>query len=577
MRPTNVLPALNWLKNYRSSYIYFDLVSGINLGVSMIPKAMAYSLVAGLPPIYGLYASFIAPLVAILFGSNRILFTGPVGVMTVLVFTSLSPMAEPFSQSYVGLAATLSLSVGFIMLVIAMLRLTFMLQLISHAAVIGFVNAAALIIAATQLKYILGVEVPHEEYVVMTIAELARSVPEANPTVLALSLAAFATMILVRRRSPHLPEVIVALVPLTLIVYLLGLENYGVELVGSLPRGMPMPALPHEGIGKIFTLLSSAAVIAIVGMTETYSISKIVASNTKQRVDFDQEFRGQGLANIFTSMFQGYPVCGSFSGTSINWSSGARTGVSILIFSALVLLSITVLTPLFSYLPMFMLASIVILAVMKLFKPKQLLEIYRINRYDGVVALVTFTVSLALKPDDGIIVGIVLALALYVWNTMHTGVYVVTKDRETGYFVTKAGRGQKKNLCQQILILKPEGPFVYVNSEHMRDEILSKLSGFGEAKVLLLDMAAVYYMDASGADAMGDLVEELQRRDVKLSMIHLEDEVLSTIRAAKLEEKIELHETKKEAISSAFAYLDKGLCKSCDRDIFKECRAEVSS
>ena len=571
MNLEDVIPAISWLKGYKSRYFYFDLISGINLGVSMIPKAMAYALVAGLPPIYGLYASFVAPLVAILFGSNKLLFTGPVGVMTVLVFTALSPIAEPGSQEYISLAAMLSLMVGFLILLIAMLRLTFILNLISHAAVIGFVNAAALIITATQLKYIFGVHIPREEYVIMMFVEIAKGIPETNPLVLALSLVAFASMILLHKRYPKLPEVIIVLVPLTLVVYFLNLGDRGVELVGTLPQGLPAPVIPGGDLGRLGTLLTSAVVIAIVGMTETYSISKIVAYNTKQRVDFNREFIGQGLANIVTAFFRGYPVCGSFSGTSVNWASGARTGVSIIIFSVLALLSITVLTPVFYYLPKFMLAVIVILAVIKLFQPRQLLEIYRINKYDGIVAFTTFGVSIIAKPDDGIIVGVVLALALYVWKTMHTSVYVVTKDRETGYFVACAE--VKSSGCRQLLLLKPEGPFIYVNAEHMRDEILRLVEINREVRCVIIDMAAVYYIDTSGVDALRDLIEELQRKNVKLLMIHLEDEeALRAITQAGLMEHIEVHETKKEAISSAFKYLDENICKRCEEDMFRECK-----
>ncbi len=570
MNLERLIPALSWLRNYRSSYFYFDLISGINLGVSMIPKAMAYALVAGLPPIYGLYASFVAPLMAILFGSNRLLFTGPVGVMTVLVYTSLSPIAEPGSSEYVMLAATLSFMVGVLILLIALLRLTFILNIISHAAVIGFVNAAALIITATQLKYIFGVHVEKEEYIIMMFLNIVEKLPETNLLVLGLSVVAFVSMSLIHKRYPKVPETLVVLTVLTLVVYFGGLEERGVEVVGSLPSGLPEPAVPFGDLSKIGSLLIAAVVISIVGMTETYSISKIVAYNTKQRVDFGQEFIGQGLANIATAFFKGYPVCGSFSGTSVNWSSGARTGVSIIIFSILTLLAITVLTPLFTYLPKFMLAVIVIMAVMKLFKPQQLLHIYRINRYDGAVAFTTFAVSLLLKPDDGIAVGVVLALALYVWKTMNTRVHVVTKDRETGYFISSPDASPS---CTQILILKPEGPWIYVNAEHMRDEVLRMVERYEGVRVVVLDMAAVYYLDTSGVDALKDLSEELENRNIKLMLIHVEEDIVDAMEKEGVIERVEIHNTKKEAISSAFKYLDAERCGACEANVFRECRA----
>jgi SulP family sulfate permease len=357
----------------------------------------------------------------------------------------------------------------------------------------------------------------------------------------------------------------------TFVVYLFGMEKTGVEIVGALPKGFPMPTLPDiTGFSNIPGLLLSAALIAIVGMTETYSISKIIIYHTKEKVDFEQEFRAQGLANILTSLFQGYPVCGSFSGTSVNWSSGARTGMSIIIFSFFVLLSITVLTPLFYYLPKFILAVIVILAVMKLFKPRQLLEIYRINRYDGLVAFTTFGVSIITKPDTGLIVGVVLALALHLWKTMHTKIYFTVRDKETGYFISIPE--EPKSWCDQLFIIKPEGPFIFVNAEQIRDEILHLVEKCNRMKCLIIDMAAVYYMDTSGIEALRDLVDEMERRNIRLILIHVEEEIVNSLSKEGLIEHLEVHETKKEAISSAFNYyLDKSICRECSKNVFNEC------
>lgn len=591
------------MRNYKKSNLYFDLISSLNLSVSMLPKAMAYSLVAGLPPIYGLYASFIAPLVAILFGSNRLLFTGPVGVMTVLVFTSLQPLAEPFTMEWIHLAAMMSILVGLVILTIATLRLTYMLNLISHAAILGFINAAALIIITTQLKYVFNIHIESPEYIYMYFLRIAEALPEASLLVMGLSVVGLVGITLVHKFKPSYPEILLFLVPMTLLVYFTGLgslneagESAGlIPIVGILPSGFPMPAFPSGGLGMIGVLIPSAIIIAIVAMTESYSISKIVAQNTKQKVDYDAEFRGQGLANICTGFFMGYPVCGSFSGTSVNWMSGAKTGLSLVVFSLVAVLAVTVLTPLFTYLPNFMLAVIVILAVAKLLKPKQMLEVYKINRFDGMVAFTTFGVALILKPDDGIIVGVVLALFLYVWKTMHTSLYEVVKDRETGYFIsipakvrnnkapigalaTDGGRVEDITGCEQTLILKPEGPLVYVNAEFMRDEILKIVTANENAKNLILDMAAVYYLDVSGVESIKDLLEELGTKNIKLYMIHLEPEAGKSLKKAGILDKIEVHETKKEAIASALVNPDRVICSGCSKNQFQEChKMEVSA
>ncbi len=573
MRLEKILPSITWIKNYKLKYLYFDLIASINLAVSMIPKGMAYALVAGLPPIYGLYASFIAPLIGILFGSNKLLFTGPVGVMTVLVYTSLSKFAEPQTPEYISMAATLALMVGIIMLFLGLFRLTFILKLISHSVLIGFVNAAVIVIIMTQLKYILGIHYSSEEFLITMFVEFIKELPNLKLLPLIFSIITILTIYIFHKYFKRIQEAIVLLILIivfTIAVATFNLEEKGIEVVGKLPQGIPSPSLPSVDAELLSSLALAALVISIVGMSETYSISKIIAYYTKQRVNFNQEFIGQGLANIFTSFFKGYPVCGSFSGTSVNWGSGAKTGFSIIFFSIFTLLTITILTPLFYYVPRFILAIIVILAVIKLLKPKQLLELYKINKYDGIVAMVTFIISLTVSLDYGIFAGIILSLALYVWRTMHIKLYLILKDKSTGLFIPVSVESPPSN-CHQILMIKPEGPLIYMNAEDFRDKLFEVVNKCKNLRKIIIDMNAVYHIDAAGVDILKEILEELHVRGIDLILIHLDPEVKKVIKKSGIEKEIKIFERKSEAIRYAIKDVNQNICKKCKNKLFNEC------
>jgi SulP family sulfate permease len=433
--PPNVLATLGSLAR--------DAAAGVNLALSMLPKAMAYAAVAGVPPAYGLYASCVAPALAAAFGSNRLLFTGPVGIMTVLVLGSLHHFAEPFSPAYIELAASLTLMVGILTLLFAAARLGFLVRSIPTPVTEGFIAGGALLIIGTQIGHALGVPPPPARPLHLPVAleEAAEAWSCRGVLVPALSAACMAIALVGRRLLPRVPEAFTVLSLSLAVAFALGLRERGVEMVGALPTGLPSVSAPPLAPLLSSRLWASAALLTLVGMTETCSISRFVARRIGQRSDPDREAVGQGLANLAVAFVGGYPVCASLSGTSVNLAGGARGPRPIYIFTALALLAVLYLGPLFIHLPRFALAAVVILAVARLLDPRRLLALCRADRLDGLVALTTFIMTLLVGPERGILAGVAAAALCYLWRRWRVPVLECLWLRTDS---SRAGRAREK-------------------------------------------------------------------------------------------------------------------------------------
>jgi sulfate permease, SulP family len=474
-----------------------DAATGANLALAMLPKAMAYAAVAGVPPAYGLYASCVAPALAVAFGSNRLLFTGPVGVMTVLVLGALHRFAEPFSAAYIELAASLTLMVGMLSLLFAVARLGFLVRAIPTPVTEGFIAGAALLIIGTQVGHALGAPPPTARpgvHLPAFLAEAAEAWSRRDVLVPALSATCITIALLARRVLPGVPEALTVVLPSLVVTFTLGLQERGVEMVGALPTQLPPVSAPALAPLLSGQLWASAALLTLVGMTETCSISRFVARRTGQQSDPGREAVGQGLANLAVAFVGGYPVCASLSGTSVNLAGGARGPRPIYFFTALALLTALCLGPLFAHLPRFALATVVILAVSRLLDPRRLMALCRADRLDGLVALTTFTVTLLVGPERGILAGIASAALCYLWRTRR----VPVRER----LWRPAGVSSPDGPV--YLVLRPCGGWLYPHAEAVRDEALRLALARGLPMVL--DLSAAPFLDEDGAEAVRDLV-----------------------------------------------------------------------
>ena len=576
----DVFPFVHWLNSYSRGDFRGDLLAGVTVAVVLIPQAMAYAMLAGLPPVYGLYAGAITPLIAALWGSLRQLATGPIAIMSLLVLTTLTPLAEPGSEEFIRLALLLSLLVGLVYLLVGIFHFGQVMTFISHSAVKGFTAAAALIIISTQIPGFLGITVSRHEFVLPMVVEIARELTHFHWPTTVIGVASFALIYGLRRYRPQLPAGLLALVISSGLVYFFELHESGIAIIGQIPSGLPALQFPHLEFRTVSTLIGPAVVIAMVSFAETYSVGKAISAETKQKVDINQEFVGQGLANIVGSFFQCYPVSGSFSRSAINFSAGAKTGISSVIASLLVILALLFLTPLLTFIPKAALAALVISAVLLLFHPMKVVETWRQNRNDGVVAVTVFLLALLTKPDYGLLIGVMISLILFLWKTMHPRIVRETRDPELGRFIN-ADQFRKPS-CPQILHLRSDNVIYFANAEYTANQIMKMVNAVDSPlKFVLLDFHSVSFIDITGVEELRSLQEDLESKGIRLSLMSIHRPVMDTFRSTgfihELEKSCYFEKTwdnqhRGNAITQLFQEIDHAYCRDqCPYSLFKEC------
>ncbi|MBN2124102.1 MAG: SulP family inorganic anion transporter [Deltaproteobacteria bacterium] len=567
-------PFLPWLREYRVSLFRNDLAAGLTVAVVLIPQSIAYAMLAGMPPVYGLYAAAVTPWVAALWGSLRQLSTGPIAIMSLLVLTTLTPLAEPGSVQFVQLAMLLSLMVGILYLGIGLFRLGLVMSFISHSAVRGFTSAAALIIIATQLPGFLGIEVSRHEYILPMLLEVARGLGRIHFPTLVVGILALGIIYAIRRYSRNLPGGLIALVTTTVALVLFEWHEAGIAVLGPIPEGLPCFQTPMTDLRAAGSLIGPAFVIALVSFAETYSVGKAISAETKQKVDVDREFLGQGLANVVGALFQSFPVSGSFSRTAINYAAGARTAISSVIASVIVVLALLFLTPLLTYIPKTALSALVMSAVLLLFHPREVLKLWKMNRHDGVVAVSVFVLALLTKPDYALLIGVIVSLVFFLWKTMHPRIVRITKDPELNMFLN-ADEFRKPN-CPQILELRSDNCIFFGNAEYTLEHILERLDEQdGPLAYLLLDFEAIGFIDISATDELQGLLEELENRKINLAFLNVHLPVKTVFRSTGFMEKIRselIFARREDAVAVMFRNLDHAYCAGvCPYRLFQEC------
>lgn len=436
------VPFLGWIGELRRpETLRTELIAGVTVALVLVPQSMAYAHLAGLPVYYGLYASFLPPMVAALFGSSRQLATGPVAVVSLMTAAALAPIAQGDATSYMAYAAALALLVGLFQLALGLLRLGVLVDFLSHPTVLGFTNAAAIIIATSQLGTLFGVSVPTAELHYETVwSTLDAAVGHTHWPTFGVAVAAIAIMLSVRRSAPRLPAVLIALVVTTVYAWARDFQAMGGKVVGEIPQGLPGPSLPGFDWAVTMDLTSTAVTISLIGFMEAISIARAMAARTRQRLDANQELVGQGLSNVVAGLFQGYPVSGSFSRSAVNINAGAVTGFSSVVTGLVVGAALLWLTPLLYHLPQATLAAVIVMAALRLVKVAPIVQAWRAQRHDGVVAVMTFVLTLLWAPslDRGILVGLGLSLGLFLYRTMRPRVAIVSPAVRTAPSATSA-------------------------------------------------------------------------------------------------------------------------------------------
>jgi SulP family sulfate permease len=483
-----------------------DIIAGITVALVLIPQAMAYAQLAGLPPHYGLYASFLVPIVAAIFGSSKQLQNGPVAVISLMTASALAPL-NLTGEQFIMYCALLALIAGVIQLILGFLRLGILVDFLSHSVVIGFTNAAALVIASTQLGKLFGIDVETGYYLHNTLRNLVVAIPkETHATTLYMGIFAIALLILFKRYTPKLPGILLTVVITTIVSWLIGYETKGGLVVGYVPEGLPSFAWPKYDPTHIKDLMLPAGMIAFLSFVEAFSVAKAVASKTRQRLSADQEMVGKGLANLVAGVMQGYPVSGSFSRTAIAFDAGAKTGFSAVVSGLIVGITLLYLTPLMYHLPVATLAAVIIIAVASLIQIAPLIHSWKVNWHDCLVAFIVFNTTIYFAPhlEKGIYIGIAISLAFYIYRTMRPHFAEVSKHKD-GTFRDAHLFGMETS--ETVALFRYDGDLYFVNAGYLEKRLVNAVADKPELRVAILDIEAVDQIDTTGEEMLTHISE----------------------------------------------------------------------
>ena len=537
MAPHSILrrafPFLRWFP-YSGSSFRADFIAGLTVALVLVPQSMAYAQLAGLPPYYGLYAAFLPVMVAALWGSSNQLGTGPVAVVSLLTASALEPLAASGSEAFIALAILLALLVGIVQLTLGVFKLGIIVNFLSHPVIVGFTNAAAIIIALSQVSKLIGVPMGRSEHFIADIWGVVQKIGHTHGPTLAMGVVAIALIWGFRRWAPKLPGVLIAVTVTTAASWLLEFNTVlGGQIVGKVPEGLPSMNLPAISWQMIGTLLPTAIVISLVGFMEAISIAKAIAAKTKQKIDPNQELIGQGLANLVGAMTQAFPVSGSFSRSAVNINAGAATGMSSVFTGAFVLLTLLFLTPLLYHLPQPVLAAVIIMAVVGLVNFDAVKHAWQASRHDGVAAIVTFLATLAFAPhlDTGILIGAGLAVGLYLYRTMTPRIAILGRHSDGSL---RDARVHNLPASEVVTAVRFDGSLYFANVAYFEDAILEAVASNPKAKYLLVVGNGINELDASGEEVMHHLTDSLRAGGVTLVFSGLKKQVVDVMRATGL-------------------------------------------
>jgi SulP family sulfate permease len=537
------LPFLEWATTYSRRQAEDDLLAAVIVTIMLVPQSLAYAMLAGLPPHVGLYAS-ILPLVAYaLFGTGRTLAVGPVAVVSLMTAAAVGEVAAQGTPEYVEAAVTLAFLSGAVLVVMSALRLGTLANFLSHPVISGFISASGILIAASQLKHILGVSA-HGDTLPDMIRSLAPAVSSANPYTLLVGVASLIFLFWVRKRlkpllvglglKPRVADLVAKAGPVVVIavsiaaVAAFSLDLKGVRIVGDIPAGLPPFAVPSFDPSLWLNLLPAAALISLVGFVESISVAQTLAAKRRQRVIANQELTGLGMANIASAVSGGYPVTGGFARSVVNFDAGAQTPMAGAFTAAGILAATLFLTPMFRLLPQAVLAATIIVAVLSLVDFRAVLRTFRYSKADFASMAITMVVVMLVGVEAGILSGVGLSLLLFLYRTSKPHVAVVGQVPGTEHF-----RNVNRHAVvthPELLTLRVDESLYFANARFLEDKINEAVALRPELKHVVLMCSAVNLIDASALESLEAVADRLNSAGVGFHLSEVKGPVMDALK-----------------------------------------------
>ena len=515
------LPILEWLPKYKRAYLKGDVSAGLTVGIMLIPQGMAYAMLAGLPPIYGLYASILPILLYAIFGSSRHLAVGPVAMVSLLVAAGVGSLTSDMN-TYIQLAILLAFMVGSLQFLMGVFRLGFLVNFLSHPVVSGFTSAAALIIGLSQLKHLLGIPIPRSNHVHEIILQALKLIQETNLYTLGIGLAAIAIMLFIKKIKFLIPGPLVIVVVGILSVWALGLDQYGVQIVKNVPKGLPEFSLPSFDLVSVQKLIPFALTIAFISFMESIAVAKAVQNKHKNyEIVPNQELLALGIANIGGAFLQSFPTTGGFSRTAVNDQAGANTGLAAIFSAGLIMLTLLFLTPLFYYLPNAILAAIIMVAVFGLIDFNEAKNLWNHYRPDFWMWAVTFSGTLVLGIEEGVLIGVILSIAMIIYQTTKPHIAVLGKIPGKPHY-RNIERFKQLEERSDVLIIRFDARLYYANVSYFLETSKKLIQQKGDAlKLFILDADSINGIDSTGMHALEDLANYCRNKEIRFQIAGL--------------------------------------------------------
>ncbi len=514
-------PILTWLPNYSGSTFKSDFIAGITVSFLLIPQGMAYALIAGLPPIYGLYAALSPQIIYALLGTSKQLAVGPVAMDSLLVAAGLGTISILGPEEYIQSAILLAFLSGTIQFLLGLFKMGFLVSFLSKPLIKGFTSGAAIIIGLSQVKHMLGISLHQSNKIQLFAISLVNSEISIHFPTLMIGLISIFILLILKKWTPKIPSALVVVILSSLWVYFGKQYQEGVAVVGLVPGGLPSFNTPNFNIETIKNLIPISLTLAIVGYLESISISKTIAEKYKYyQLNPNQELIALGSSNIIGSLFQSYPTTGGFSRTAVNDQAGARSGVASLICALVVAITVSFFTQWFFYLPKAVLGSIIIVAVIQLIDIKYAIRLYNSRKDEFAILLFTFILTLFVGISQGIIYGIILSLLLLVYRASKPHYAFLGRIGSTNYFQNIERFPDEVTVREDLIILKFDAQLFFGNIEFFKQLVFDAVEkNSKKIKGFIINARSINYIDSTAAEELVVIIKKLQKKDIRVMIV----------------------------------------------------------
>ena len=530
-------PFLDWMSNYKRSDLVPDVSAGITVGVMLIPQGMAYAMLAGLPPIYGLYAATIPLFIYALLGKTPQLAIGPVAVISLLVSRGVGSLSTPGTEEFIMFAILLALMAGIIQFAMGVFRLGFLVNFLSHPVVAGFITAAGIIIGFSQVKHLLGLDI-QKKRIYQIIIDVFENFRDINLETFIVGFSSILILIGVKRINKayklRIPGPLIVVFFGLAAVYFLKLYDKGVSIIKDIPEGLPVFSLPQMDYANIKALLPIAFTIAFISFIESMAIAKALQRKHKHnQISPNQELAAMGLANIVGSFFKAFPVTGGFSRTAVNDQAGARTGLATMISGLIVVLTLLFLTKYFYYLPNAVLAAIIAVAVVGLIDINEAKHLWETDRVDFILFCVTAVGTMVLGVEPGIIIGILLSIIMVIYRISNPEIEELGQIPGKHIF-RNIQRFPDLEIHDEILILRIDSQIYFANSNFIKENVYKKIGEKRKLRHLIFDAGAINRIDSSGFHLLKDMIEDLHGKGILIHFVQVRGGIRDVMKKNKM-------------------------------------------